>query len=143
MTTIDEAQATRPDDLGRLHETIIPVVAGVAQAGGEMRKALDTLARVLDDRRLEAAAAPGQTVIASAFVFLQHTLGGLQMAEYRKQASVPDIAGEVRSSGSVASVDRVRERASWKRAYAAVSLSPNRLRTDRIPSETPSSQPWK
>ncbi|MFP7675737.1 hypothetical protein ACG74X_20590 [Marivita sp. S0852] len=45
-----------------------------------------------DTRRFEAAAALGYGDIASAFIFLQRTLGGLQMAEHRKHALISDIA---------------------------------------------------
>lgn len=72
--------------------------AGVAQAAGDLRKALDALDALdglLDDRKFEKAAALGYRDIASAFIFLQRTLGGLQSADLDRDAFTSSIAAQL------------------------------------------------
>ncbi|WP_080458687.1 hypothetical protein [Roseovarius sp. A-2] len=70
-------------------------VFGVAQAVGDLRKALDALDGQLDARQFEKAAALGYQDIASASIFLQRTLGGLQSAELNRHAFISSIAEEL------------------------------------------------
>lgn len=96
MTDIEDVLDARGGDLDHLDDTVMGEVVGIAHAAGDLRKALDVLDRVLDERRFEAAAALGYADIASAFIFLQRTLGGLQVAEYRKHALISEVAQEMR-----------------------------------------------
>ncbi|WP_299657093.1 hypothetical protein [uncultured Jannaschia sp.] len=70
-------------------------VAGVAQATDEMRQALDALDQLLDARAFECAAQLGYRDIASAFAFLQRTLGALQGSEHDRSALVSEVAAEL------------------------------------------------
>lgn len=85
-------------DVARLDEAVVLDMAGVAQAAHEMRVALDTLDGLLDERRLEKAAALGYRDIASAFVFLQRALGALQTVDHDLSALVSEVAGAMRST---------------------------------------------
>lgn len=67
-------------------------VVGVAQAIDALRKALSKLSSALDARQYEKASALGYEEVASEFVFLQRTLGGLQGACLHKEGLVQDLA---------------------------------------------------
>uniref|UniRef100_UPI00262C53AA hypothetical protein n=1 Tax=uncultured Jannaschia sp. TaxID=293347 RepID=UPI00262C53AA len=79
-------------EIARLDDTLIMDVAGVAQATDEMRQALDALDQLLDAQAFERAAQLGYRDIASAFVFLQRTLGALQGSEHDRSALVSEVA---------------------------------------------------
>ena len=74
-------------DQGIIGETI-----GVAQALDDLRKSLDDIETCLDKRAFSEASSIGYKEVATAFVFLQRTLGGLQQAQYEKEQLVSDIA---------------------------------------------------
>lgn len=74
-------------DDGIIGETI-----GVAQALDHLRKALDKVDECLDKRQYEKASGLGYSDVASEFIFLQRTLGGLQHAYHQKQKLVSEIA---------------------------------------------------
>lgn len=95
MTEIETILDERADDLRSIDDMIFGDVVGVAQAAGQLRDALDAIDTCLDERRFEAAAALGYGDVSSAFIFLQRTLGGLQTADFQKQALISDIAGVV------------------------------------------------
>jgi hypothetical protein len=76
MVDADTILTARAAELETVDHAIIGEVVGVAQAAGDLRKALDALDGLLDDRQFEKAAASGYQDIASAFIFLQRTLGG-------------------------------------------------------------------
>jgi bifunctional DNA-binding transcriptional regulator/antitoxin component of YhaV-PrlF toxin-antitoxin module len=86
--TID-AQAA---ELARLNEAIIMDVVGIAQAAGDLRDALDALDDKLDARDLRGAADLGYRDIASAFIFLQRTLGALNSTDGDLSAAVSEVA---------------------------------------------------
>ena len=71
---------------------IIMEVVGVAHAVSDLRKALDKLDHLLDQRKFRDAADLGYRDIASRFIFLQRTLSGLDSAVYSKESLVSDIA---------------------------------------------------
>jgi hypothetical protein len=75
-------------------ETIMEVV-GVTQALDELRKALDEVDACLDSRDFEKAADLGYQSVASGFIFLQRTLGGLQGSCGDKQVLVQDVAARL------------------------------------------------
>ncbi|MGR3436921.1 MAG: hypothetical protein ACU0CO_18865 [Shimia sp.] len=86
--TID-AQAA---ELARLNEAIVMDVVGIAQAAGDLRDALDALDDKLDARDLRGAADLGYRDIASAFIFLQRTLGALNGTDNDLSATVSEVA---------------------------------------------------
>lgn len=89
---------TRAAELESIDKSIMGEVVGVAQAVGDMRKALDALDGFLSERRFEKAAALGYGEVASAFVFLQRTLGGLQSADLDREAFTSSIAEHLNCS---------------------------------------------
>jgi len=95
MTDADSVLDARATDLETVDHAIIGEVIGVAQAIGDIRKSLDDLDGLLDERQFEKAAALGYQDIASAFIFLQRTLGGLQSAELDRHAFISSIAEEL------------------------------------------------
>ncbi len=95
MTNADSVLDARSGELEAVDQVVMGEVVGVAQAIGDLRKALDVLDGLLDDRQFEKAAASGYQNIASAFIFLQRTLGGLQSAEFNRHAFISSIAEEL------------------------------------------------
>lgn len=95
MADADRVLDARTGELETVDQAMMGEVVGVAQAVGDLRKALDELDGQLDARRFEKAAALGYQDIASAFIFLQRTLGGLQSAELNRHAFVSSIAEEL------------------------------------------------
>jgi hypothetical protein len=95
MTDADTILNARAAELEAVDHAIIGEVIGVAQAIGDIRKSLDALDGLLDERQFEKAAALGYQDIASAFIFLQRTLGGLQSAELDRHAFISSIAEEL------------------------------------------------
>lgn len=90
--TLDVALETHATEFARLDEAIMLDAVGVAQAATDLRVALDAFDDLLDERRLEKAAALGYRDIASAFVFLQRTLGALQGTDHDLSAVVSEVA---------------------------------------------------
>ena len=95
---LDGILDARAADIARLDEAVVLDVVGVAQAAHQMRVALDALDDLLAERRLKKAAALGYRDIASAFVFLQRTLGALQTTDHDLSALVSEVAGAMRSA---------------------------------------------
>ena len=81
------------DEIARIDEALVLDVVGAAQAADELHQALDLLDEHLDARRFDHAAQLGYRDIASAFVFLQRTLGALQGTEHDRSALISDVAG--------------------------------------------------
>ncbi|MGB3556458.1 MAG: hypothetical protein WBA25_17655 [Jannaschia sp.] len=96
MKEVETILDARAEDLRQIDDAIFGDAVGVAQAAGQLREALDAIDTCLGERRFEAAAALGYRDIASAFIFLQRTLGGLQTAEHRKHGLISDVAQKVR-----------------------------------------------
>ena len=92
MTDADTILDARSAEIARLDDALVMDVVGVAQAADEMRRALDVLDELLDTRAFERAAQLGYRDIASAFVFLQRTLGALQESEHDRSALVSEVA---------------------------------------------------
>lgn len=95
MTDADRVLDARTGELETVDKAVMDEVVGVAQAVGDLRQALDALDVQLDARQFEKAAALGYQDIASAFIFLQRTLGGLQSAELNRHALISSIAEEL------------------------------------------------
>jgi hypothetical protein len=70
MADADTILTARTAELEAIDDTVMCEVAGVAQAADDLRKALDVLDGLLDERKFEKAAALGYRDIASAFIFL-------------------------------------------------------------------------
>lgn len=98
MADAETILTTRAAELESIDQSIMGEVVGVAQAVGDMRKALDALDDFLSERRFEKAAALGYGEVASAFVFLQRTLGGLQSADLDREAFTSSIAEQLKCS---------------------------------------------
>ncbi|HEX7669747.1 MAG TPA: hypothetical protein VF395_09200 [Polyangiaceae bacterium] len=88
--------ASKRKEIAALDDEFFGEVVGVAQAIGELRKALNQLSASLDGREFEQASALGYGAVAVEFIFLQRTLGGLQGACLSKEKLVSDIAYELR-----------------------------------------------
>jgi Cdc6-like AAA superfamily ATPase len=95
MAEAETILAARAAELESIDDTIMCEAAGVAQAAGDLRKALDALDGLLDERKFEKAAVLGYRDIASAFIFLQRTLGGLQSADLDRDAFTSSIAAQL------------------------------------------------
>lgn len=95
MADADRVLDARAGELETVDQVVMGEVVGAAQAIGDLRKALDVLDGLLDDRKFEKAAAAGYQDIASAFIFLQRTLGGLQSAEFSRHAFISSIAEDL------------------------------------------------
>ena len=91
----DAVLDARAAEIARLDDALMMDVAGVAQAADEMRQSLDALEQLLDMRAFERGAQLGYRDIASAFVFLQRTLGALQGSEHDRSALVSEVASEL------------------------------------------------
>lgn len=63
--------------LAEIDQAIIMDSVGMAMAAGELRKALDTLDQLIDERQYEEAAALGYNDISNEFIFLQRTMGAI------------------------------------------------------------------
>jgi len=88
----DAILTARTAELEAIDDTVMCEVAGVAQAADDLRKSLDVLNGLLDQREFEKAAALGYRDIASAFIFLQRTLGGLLSADLSRHEFTSTIA---------------------------------------------------
>lgn len=95
MADAERVLDERTGELETVDQAMMGEVVGVVQAVDELRRALDALDGQLDDRQFEKAAALGYRDIASAFIFLQRTLGGLQSAELNRHAFISSIAEEL------------------------------------------------
>ena len=92
MADAESILIARAVELEAIDNTVIGEVVGVSQSIGDLRKALDVLEGLLGERQFEKAAALGYQDIASAFIFLQRTLGGLQSADFNRHAFTSSIA---------------------------------------------------
>ncbi len=87
---------SRRKEITDLDDDFFGEVIGVAQAIGELRKALDALSVCLDRREFEKASSLGYGLVSENFVFLQRVLGGLQGACSNKERLVGEIAAATR-----------------------------------------------
>lgn len=92
----DRLIASKRKDLAALDDEFFGDVVGVAQAIDALRRALSKLSTALDARQYEKASALGYEEVASEFVFLQRTLGGLQGACLHKEGLVQNLAFALR-----------------------------------------------
>ena len=72
--------------------------SGVFQALYQLRKALNHVEKSLNERDYEKASSLGYGEVASEFIFLQRTLGGLQGCVHDKEKLIQDIACHTRSA---------------------------------------------
>jgi hypothetical protein len=127
--------AARSKELAALDDEFFAEVVGVAQAIDALRKALSKLSAALDARQYEKASALGYEEVASEFVFLQRTLGGLQGACLHKEALVQGLAFELRCPyedilpkvdaqlASARPIDRKQRMANRKKAAPRISAA--------------------
>ena len=92
---IEQLLDARQAELQNIDDALFGDVIGAAHSIGDIKKALTVIETTIDQRSFEQAAALGYSDIASAFIFLQRTLGGLQSAEHAKAIIVQDICVEV------------------------------------------------
>lgn len=95
MAEAETILAARVAELESIDDTIMCEAAGVAQAAGDLRNALDALDGLLDEWKFEKAVALGYRDIASAFIFLQRTLGGLRSADLDRDAFTSSIVASL------------------------------------------------
>ena len=88
--------ASRRKELAALDDEFFAEVVGVAQAIDALRRALSKISMPLEAPQYEKASALGFKEVASEFVFLQRTLGGLQGACLEKERLVQDLAFALR-----------------------------------------------
>ena len=86
------------EKIAAVDEEIMHDVVGVAQALGELRKALDEVDGCIAGWQFEKAANAGYGSVSSGFVFLQRTLGGLQERCMDKSRIVQDLAATLNCS---------------------------------------------
>ncbi len=80
------------EEITTVDDDIMGATVGVAQALDHLKKALNKVSLCLDKRQYEKASSLGYSDVASEFIFLQRTLGGLQSAYNQKQSLVSEIA---------------------------------------------------
>jgi hypothetical protein len=78
-------------EIERVNMSIFGDMMGVSQALDELRKGLDKVEHCLDAREFFRASSLGYNEVASAFIFLQRTLGGLQSAADEKDTLIGEI----------------------------------------------------
>lgn len=95
MTQRKKILQTIEDSMERINtidNNIIGECIGVSHALDDLRKSLDKIEICLDKRTYSEASSLGYSDVASAFIFLQRTLGGLQQADLQKGELVSEIA---------------------------------------------------
>jgi len=92
---IKDALNKHSEKINAIDNDIIMEVVGVSQAIDALRKALDKVETCLDKREFEKASHLGYRDVASEFVFLQRTLGGLQSSVLDSQRFISDLAVEL------------------------------------------------
>ena len=85
----------RKEEIAALEWDLMNDSVGVRQAEDSLRKALDQVVELLEADEYERVAALGYSDVSSGFIFLQRTMGGLQMNSLKKRGLTSDIAGEV------------------------------------------------
>jgi hypothetical protein len=90
--TFEQVIAPMREKIIAVDDNLMMETVGVAQALDDLRKALVAVDDCLANRDFEKAAALGYSSVSSGYVFLQRTLGGLQVAYDDKCAMVSDIA---------------------------------------------------
>ncbi len=95
MATTEEIITNHSEKIDTIDNEIIIEVAGVAQAVDALRKALDKVEKCLSERNFEQASSLGYGDVASEFIFLQRTLGGLQGSVLESQRLISDLAIEL------------------------------------------------
>jgi len=93
---VERLVAARRKELAALDDEFFAEVVGVAQAIDALRKALSKLSSALDARQYQKASELGYEAVASEFIFLQRTLGGLQGACLHKEGFVQQLAFALR-----------------------------------------------
>lgn len=88
--------ASKRKELAALDDEFFGEIVGVAQAIDALRAALKQVSAALDARQFEKASALGYEQVASEFIFLQRTLGGLQGACLHKEGLVQELAVALR-----------------------------------------------
>jgi hypothetical protein len=69
---------------------------GVLHAESDLRKSLDKVLERLKADDYHAVSQLGYSEVASAFIFLQRVMGGMQMNAYRRVSVISDVAGDAK-----------------------------------------------
>jgi hypothetical protein len=93
--TLEEAIAVMREKIAAADENLMMETVGVTQALDDLRKALAEVEGDLADREFEKAAELGYSSVSSGYVFLQRTLGGLQVAYNDKCSIVSEVAAQM------------------------------------------------
>jgi len=89
---IQKAIENAKDKINNVDMSIVGQSIGISQAIDELRCGLDKIDECLHQREYEEASNIGYREIASSFVFLQRTLGGIQDVMGDKDKLVTEIA---------------------------------------------------
>jgi hypothetical protein len=93
--TFDEVIASMRERIAAADDNLIMEAAGVTHALDDLRKALAEVEGNLADREFEKAAKLGYSSVSSGYVFLQRTLGGLQVAYNDKCSIVSEVSAQM------------------------------------------------
>ncbi len=93
--SIEKSVAKKKSEIRKINDSFFGEVIGVSQAIGELKESLEAISKCLDERQFEKASQLGYTEVASAFIFLQRALGGLNDTNGRKQELIQDVGLEV------------------------------------------------
>lgn len=86
------------EEIQVIDESLMLDVAGVSQALGQLRQALDKVDECLNERQFHQASQLGYSDVSSEFIFLQRVLGALQDTQYKKEGLVSQIALKANTS---------------------------------------------
>ena len=93
--TFDEVISSMREKIAAADKNLIMEAAGVTQALDDLRKALAAVECGLANREFDKAASLGYSSVSSGYVFLQRTLGGLQVAYNDKCSLVSEVAAQM------------------------------------------------
>lgn len=91
---ISAAIEKREDEIAAIEWDLMNDSVGVLQAQDLLRKALDETVELLKKDHYERATALGYSDVTSNFVFLQRTMGCLNMNAMKKRGVIQDVALE-------------------------------------------------
>lgn len=84
---IENIVAKKKSEIEKIDDAFFSEVVGVSQAIGDLKEALYKVEKSLDERQFEESSQLGYQNVASAFIFMQRTLGGGLLARMEKSKS--------------------------------------------------------
>jgi len=92
---IEKAIKKNTNSIHNIDESFYADMAGVTQAVGQLKEALDKVETYLNQGEFEQASALGYSDVSSEFIFLQRCLGGLNDTVMQKEKLVQDVCIEL------------------------------------------------